>query len=144
MSGLEVTILRPGLFFHFSRLFVYTLQYTRLLAFELLITLLVFFAKIDSKLQMLAVDAAVRTNFARSTSEPEHCFPDRGLFKLKDGLAAVRIEQRPANERAAPTCQTVHSMFLNLNLNACSFINPSASCWSYAPASSSKVAMRSL
>jgi hypothetical protein len=79
------------------------LEHTWLLTFKLLVTPHVLFTKFDGKLQMLAVDAAVRTNFAGA--DTEHTFPDRDVIKLEYGPAAARIiEHRPWNECVAAAC----------------------------------------
>jgi hypothetical protein len=65
MSGLPLTS-------QFLRLFVNSLEYTRLLAFKLLVPLQILLAKVDSQLQVLAVDAAICADFTRA--EAQHTF----------------------------------------------------------------------
>jgi hypothetical protein len=52
----------------------YPLQYARLFAFKLLVTLQISLAKIDGELQVLAVDAAISADSARA--DAEQAFPN--------------------------------------------------------------------
>lgn len=79
------------------RLRVYSFQHTRLFAFELLVSLQVFFGEIDGELEVAAMDAAVGSDAA--SADAEQALPDRCIVELKVELRSVRIEHRSPDER---------------------------------------------